>query len=561
MRNHNFPRTVLFASPLALAVILLAGLADSTGDGDPPPALADPSVSGGAGGAIATDPNLKVAFIGDTANGANYQAVLSLIQSEGAEIVMHQGDFDYSNDADGWFPTIDSILGPTFPYVASVGNHDISTWPEGCGDTDGCYATFFKQRMAATGITPDDPNLNDQMYSADFHGLGMFFVGETSSQTGECATNPSGYACYLRTKLQTDQHIWRICSWHKNQQAMQVGGKTDEMGWGVYDACTDLSAIIATAHEHSYERTVTMTDPQTQTIDLQQHPLVAGVPSNPNSLRVKPGSSFVFVSGLGGNSMRDQTRCLPATYPYGCNHEWANIYTTNQTSGVAKFGALFIEFYVDGDPYKARAYFKTTTGEIIDSFEIRAEFTDTDGDGIQDGVDNCPVWANPAQLAPAWPVPTGDGDCDGFPDSVAISPPNAQAAETSIGTDPTLPCAATPARSDEPLPDEWPVDFDDNQIMNGSDLLMFAPVFGAIGPNPPYNTRFDLNGDDRINGSDFLNFSTFFGKKCATQAGAANVQSIAWVQPSAEEIAQALTVAEYRCDIDDTRELRVIGAY
>ena len=45
---------------------------------------------------------------------------------------------------------------------------------------------------------------------------------------------------------QTDRHIWRICSWHKNQQAMQVGGKTDEMGWGVYDACTDLSAIIAT---------------------------------------------------------------------------------------------------------------------------------------------------------------------------------------------------------------------------------------------------------------------------------------------------------------------------
>jgi len=40
------------------------------------------------------------------------------------------------------------------------------------------------------------------------------------------------------------------------------------------------------------------------------------------------------------------------------NHPyWASTYSSD-------FGALFIEFYVDGDPKKARGYFKTTGGTI-----------------------------------------------------------------------------------------------------------------------------------------------------------------------------------------------------
>jgi hypothetical protein len=556
---YSLPRTALIAAPVALLVVLLTALASSSNDSNPVAAPAVASASSPTG-AIATDQNLKVALIGDSANGANFQAVLNLVQSEGADIVMNQGDFDYANDADGWFATINSVLGPTFPYVGSVGNHDIATWPEGCGDTDGCYAAFFKQRMAATGITPDDPNLNDQMYAADFHGLGMFFVGETSSQTGDCPANPSGYACYLRTRLQTDRHIWRICSWHKNQQAMQIGGKTDEMGWGVYDACTDLSAIIATGHEHSYERTLTMTDPQTQTVDLQQHPLSGGVPSNPNSLRVKPGSSFVAVSGLGGNDMRPQLRCLPATYPYGCNHEWANIYTTNQTGGPFKFGALFIEFYVDGDPYKAHAYFKTTTGEVIDSFDIRADFTDTDGDGIQDGIDNCAAVPNPNQVAPSWRLATDDADCDGFPDGVAAS---GKAPEPYIGTDPAKSCASTGTANDEPTPDAMPPDFNDDRVINGQDTGKYGGPGGAFNntvAEGPFNgipgVRFDFSGDGAINGQDTGKFSAYYNKSCASQV---MLSEVAWIQPSAEGITRSLTVADYRCDMDDTREVRALG--
>ncbi len=68
--------------------------------------------------------------------------------------------------------------------------------------------------------------------------------------------------------------------------------------------------------------------------------------------------------------MRDQTRCLPATFPYGCKGAWAKIYTATQG---ATFGALFITFNIDGDPRKAQGYFKNINGEIIDTFEIRAD--------------------------------------------------------------------------------------------------------------------------------------------------------------------------------------------
>jgi hypothetical protein len=153
---------------------------------------------------------------------------------------------------------------------------------------------------------------------------------------------------------------------------MQVGAKTDEMGWKVYENCRNQGAIIATAHEHTYHRTKTLTAIQSLTVDTVQHPKdSAGVPQNPNSLLVAPGKTFAFVSGLGGNSIRNQNRCTPTTYPYsggaGCNYIWANIYTSDQG---ADYGALFISFNVDGNPNKARGYFKNVSGQVVDQFEI-----------------------------------------------------------------------------------------------------------------------------------------------------------------------------------------------
>src|SRR5205809_383307 len=322
---------------------------------------------------IPTDPSLKVAFIGDSGNGADFRRVLELIKSEGARVVLHQGDFDYADSAGAFFATIDSVLGRDFPYFASVGNHDVESWREGCSDSRmqrllrslsrrgaGCYAKFLKTRMARIGVTPDDPDLDDQMYSATYRDLKMVIVGEGGARAGNTL-----YAPYIQDQLASDDHIWRICSWHKNQKAMQVGDKDDAMGWRVYETCKDLGAIIATAQEHSYHRTKTLTSMQKETVDAS-----CSSPDNLCIAQGHPGKSFVFVSGLGGENVRDQERCLPATLPYGCNGEWARIYTRDQGG---TFGALFITFNIDGDPRKAQGYFKNIDGKIIDTFVIRVD--------------------------------------------------------------------------------------------------------------------------------------------------------------------------------------------
>jgi hypothetical protein len=321
---------------------------------------------------LPTDRDLKVAFIGDSGYGANFEAVLTLIKNEGAALVLHQGDFDYAHDARGFFAKIDAILGPNMPYLASVGNHDIGSWNADCADAHGCYAQFLQERMARLGMTTDDPNLDDQMYAVTYRGLKLVFVGQ------ERWASDTQYPRYIQHQLADDTHIWRICGWHKNQAALQLGGKSNEMGWGVYEICKQQGAIISNGHEHNYSRTKTLTHMQNLTVDTQQHPLVGGVPGNPDQLRVGPGRSFVVVSGIAGRSMRPQERCRPYTYPYGgesgCNYIWAKAYTTDQTGGVEKAGALFIVFNYQGDPTKAHGYFKTSDGEMVDEFDIVATF-------------------------------------------------------------------------------------------------------------------------------------------------------------------------------------------
>ena len=87
-----------------------------------------------------------------------------------------------------------------------------------------------------------------------------------------------------------------------------------------------------------------------------------GGSSNPILLQegTTKGSNFVFVSGLGGKSIRAMHH----------NYGWmAETYTAPEDSGV-NYGALFIIFHVNGQPDKARGYFKDIDGDVIDEFEI-----------------------------------------------------------------------------------------------------------------------------------------------------------------------------------------------
>ncbi len=316
-----------------------------------------PSASAQEAASAAPPPNFKVAFIGDQEIDASAQAVLQLIADEGADMVLHQGDLGYGaeNDpqtASDWDAQITSILGADYPYFASVGNHDVGNWP--------AYQSLLVARLA---LVPGASCTGDYGVMATCTYQGLYFILSGAGAIPN-APDDATHIDYIRDQLAADNSIWRICSWHKNQNAMQLGTKSNEVGWGPYETCRQGRAIIATGHEHSYSRTRTLSNIETQTID-------PAAPA-PDDLRVSTGSTFVFVSGLAGRDIRNQDRCLPTTPPYGCSGEWASIYTSDQS---ANFGALFIEFHVDGDPNKAAGYFKNIDGTTIDSFTITSDLS------------------------------------------------------------------------------------------------------------------------------------------------------------------------------------------
>lgn len=128
---------------------------------------------------------------------------------------------------------------------------------------------------------------------------------------------------------------------------MQAGGKSDSTGWGVYEACRDWGAMVATGHEHSYSRTYLMSSFENQTVVNQS-----------STLQLEEGKSFAFVSGLAGASIRDQENDWP----------WmASVYSATQN---ASDGALFCRFNDNGNPNHASCYFKDVKGVVPDQFEM-----------------------------------------------------------------------------------------------------------------------------------------------------------------------------------------------
>jgi hypothetical protein len=147
---------------------------------------------------------------------------------------------------------------------------------------------------------------------------------------------------------------------------------------------------------------------------------------------------------------------------------------------------------------------------------------DPDSDGVMDLTDNCPNNSNPGQenpdgdafgsacdncpaVATVWLVPAGDSDCDTFTDTQ----------ENFMGTLTGDRCAANSGLNNEPPPDGWPADFNDNQFINTVDVGSMVSVLGStMGGGPPYNVRFDLNANGTINTVDVGRFVPVLGRPC-----------------------------------------------
>jgi hypothetical protein len=205
--------------------------------------------------------------------------------------------------------------------------------------------------------------------SCNFRGLHLIqsCVG-TNELRSSCGKDSAEQVAYLRDTLATDNSIWSVCSWHKNQNDMQVGSKSDEVGWNAYKECMNAGAIVSTGHEHSYSRTRTLTN-------LGNVASGHGFTGAFDLMELAPGRTFVFVSGLGGNSVRTFS-----TSSHNDDTWWSSYYTSDRwyrngvmQSGTGTYGVLFVRFNVNGDPRRATGYFKDVNGRTADTFTIQTQ--------------------------------------------------------------------------------------------------------------------------------------------------------------------------------------------
>jgi uncharacterized repeat protein (TIGR01451 family) len=113
--------------------------------------------------------------------------------------------------------------------------------------------------------------------------------------------------------------------------------------------------------------------------------------------------------------------------------------------------------------------------------------------------------AGGATVHTVWSNPAGDDDCDGF----------TTATENHVGTLPLVPCATIVGGNNEPLPDQWPVDFDDNQKATTQDVIPYIPKLNKLPTDPGYDVRFDIDPNNpRINTQDVIKFIPFLNISC-----------------------------------------------
>ncbi|ORZ40093.1 hypothetical protein BCR44DRAFT_71055 [Catenaria anguillulae PL171] len=295
-------------------------------------------------------PNTRIAFLGDQGLTPHSSLVLSMIRDWRADAAVALGDFDYADDPHAWDSLINSTMGPAFPFIGVIGNHDIAKWngPDG-------YAEIIARRIHRSGLECSG-NLGTSM-ECNVHGVHMVFSG--------VGTFGTGHEQDIRARLGRSQAAWKVCGWHKNQRAFQTGNKPDETGYGVYDACREAGAVVATAHEHAYARTHLMGSFEGKAMVNGSQPTLVGVHNPPwQHLDVRPGQSFAFVSGLGGESVRG------AYFPDLPKRPWLAAVATADTPDV-RAGALLCEFHVHGDPHLAECIFKdAVSGKVFDRFTV-----------------------------------------------------------------------------------------------------------------------------------------------------------------------------------------------
>lgn len=320
-----------------------------------------------------TEPNLRaepftIAFVSDTETMSRWDEILELIRAEGAEMIIHNGDYvDGINpetmepatledlisapvlDADGR-PTgefdcdrqhlgIRCVLGADFPVLGSaVGKSFSPELEDYFFDTlqriesqDGTWGGCLRDgEIGEPGVRMNGCFLGDNLsdaraadYWVRWRGVTMVFQNVMPDTT------------WVTNILQADDNVWKLCLWHGNHTDFQTGskgsaydGRDHSLPYEMYQNCANAGALVINGNEHVYSRTCVLEDignmenggPGTRNrvnrrpgTDLENHGAVcpsAGLPNEVaantvEELEIGPGRTMVLVSALPGYAWRE----------------------------------------------------------------------------------------------------------------------------------------------------------------------------------------------------------------------------------------------------------------
>jgi len=290
----------------------------------------------------------KIAFIADAGLNEASNRVLKLIREEGCDMVLHQGDLDYSGKSVEFFKSVDSIFGPTFPYFVTMGNYE-SKRGAGRDVAWGAYHAIQRARLKRIqGLSCAVVSLRNLACTYEGVSFVTSAIGVNSSRLGLDLRELRAAQVTIWGDANEDigsaatqfKSTWKFCSWHLPLIDFQVGFR-EGVPWmaspklvEAYESCRQRGAVILTGHEHYYVRSHTirrysenpksvkyeevhvevspkttstmMVDANSTTsASYSTFPTLAanGEPELVELLKVGPGSSFAVVSGLGGHSV------------------------------------------------------------------------------------------------------------------------------------------------------------------------------------------------------------------------------------------------------------------
>jgi hypothetical protein len=212
-------------------------------------------------------------------------------------------------------------------------------------------------------------------------------IGELSGQNGEDYLNFAEAAFQ-----QYPDYGWKLMSMHKNQRELQLCTKRDTQGYDIYEIARKYGAIVNNAHEHSvrspphppssfpalasineqpaipqqYARTYTMSDMSSAA--ALEGGIVVG---NGNDVNVGNGTTYMFVNGLAGFSVRNECTGL------GSRPWWASWAAGNGNKGnlqpasqATSHGFMGCTFKPNGVADRADCFFEDVNGLRFDEYSV-----------------------------------------------------------------------------------------------------------------------------------------------------------------------------------------------